>query len=308
MKIPSRWVPEEIMKQYGLADKADADGYVYVEIRKGMYGLKQAARITYDCLILLLEPHGYYPIRHSSGLWKHKTLPTVFALCVDDFGIKYTHINHAHHFINTLQKYYKMSTDWAGTNYCGLHLQWNYSKRFVDVSMPDYIKKTMHKFQHPHPVKAQHAPHDWIRPTHGAKFQYAKEPTKLPTLDKIGTQGIHAINGTLLYYARAVDPTVFPALNEISSQQASPTTLTTTKCNQLLDYAATYPSAVIRYHASQMILHVDTDAAYLVLPKARSRIAGHYCTSVASPLHHLYSQAHARTDLSTRNVVPFTVL
>jgi hypothetical protein len=71
--------------------------------------------------------------------------------------------------------------------------------------------------------------------------QYAKEPTKLPTLDKVGTQCVQGINGTLLYYTRAVDPTMLPALNEISSQQASPTSLTTTKCNQLLDYAATYP-------------------------------------------------------------------
>ena len=39
---------------------------------------------------------------------------------------------------------------------------------------------------------------------------------------------------------------------------------------------ATYPNAFIRYHASNMILTVDSDAAYLVLPKARSRIAGFY--------------------------------
>jgi hypothetical protein len=259
-----------------LANKADKDGYIYVEICKAMYGLKQAVQIAYDRLVLLMEPHGYHPIRHSPGLWKHKTFSTVFALCVDDFGVKYTNINHAHHFINTLKKYYTISTDWAGTDYCGLHLQWNYSQGYVDVTMPGYIKNTLHKFQHRQPLKAQHTPHDWVRPTYGAKVQYAKNPTNLPILDKIGTQRVQAINGTLLYYARAVYPTMLPALNEISSQQASPTSDTIKKCNQLLDYAATYPNAVIRYHASQMVLHVDTDAAYLVLPHARSHIAGHY--------------------------------
>ena len=44
----------------------------------------------------------------------------------------------------------------------------------------------------------------------------------------------------------------------------------------LLDYCATYPNAKIRYHASDMVLHVDTDAAYLVLPNARSRYAGNF--------------------------------
>jgi hypothetical protein len=145
--------------------------------------------------------------------------------------------------------------------------------------MPGYIKNTLHKFQHHQPIKAQHAPHDWVRPTYGAKVQYAKNPTNLSILDKIGTQRVQAINGTLLYYARAVEPTMLPALNEISSQQASPTSDTIKKCNQLLDYAATYPNAVIRYHASQIVLHVDTDTAYFVLPHARSRIAGHYFLS-----------------------------
>ena len=42
---------------------------------------------------------------------------------------------------------------------------------------------------------------------------------------------------------------------------------------------ATHQNAVLRYHASDMILHVDSDAEYLVLPKARSRIAGHYYLS-----------------------------
>ena len=42
----------------------------------------------------------------------------------------------------------------------------------------------------------------------------------------------------------------------------------------MLDYAATYPNLVIRCHASDMTLHIDSDDAYLVLPNAKSRIAG----------------------------------
>ena len=50
-----------------------------------------------------------------------------------------------------------------------------------------------------------------------------------------------------------------------------------------MDYMATYPNAVIRYNASDMCLHVDSDAAYLVLPKARSRGAGHFYLSDTPP-------------------------
>lgn len=42
---------------------------------------------------------------------------------------------------------------------------------------------------------------------YGAKIQYAQDSTQLPPLDKIETRRVQAINGTLLYYTRAIDPT-----------------------------------------------------------------------------------------------------
>ena len=43
-----------------------------------------------------------------------------------------------------------------------------------------------------------------------------------------------------------------------------------------MDYVQTYPNAYIRFYTSDMILHVDSNAAYLVATKARSRIAGYF--------------------------------
>ena len=105
----------------------------------------------------------------------------------------------------------------------------------------------------------------------------------LPTLYLVGTQKFQSIAGTLLYHFQAVYPIILPVLNNISMQQSKPTAHTITKCNLLLNDAATYPDYVTRYHASDMILHDDTDAAYLVLPKACSRIAGHFYIRNHSP-------------------------
>jgi hypothetical protein len=44
--------------------------------------------------------------------------------------------------------------------------------------------------------------------------------------------------------------------------------------NQLFDYLATRPDATIRYHASDMILHIHSDAYYLSFSNARSRLGG----------------------------------
>ena len=52
----------------------------------------------------------------------------------------------------------------------------------------------------------------------------------------------------------------------------------------LLNYLHTYPNAAIRYHASDMHLHIDSDAAYLVEPNAKSRIAGFYYCSTKPPI------------------------
>jgi hypothetical protein len=47
----------------------------------------------------------------------------------------------------------------------------------------------------------------------------------------------------------------------------------------LLNYCASHPDAVVRFIASDMILHVESDASYLSEPKARSRAAGYYYLS-----------------------------
>ena len=82
--------------------------------------------------------------------------------------------------------------------------------------------------------------------------------------------------GSFLYYARAVDNTIHTALNYIAMTQASPTMKTKDATLMLMDYLHTHPDAKTRYHASDMQLYIDSDAAYLVAPKAKSRIAGYF--------------------------------
>jgi hypothetical protein len=41
-----------------------------------------------------------------------------------------------------------------------------------------------------------------------------------------------------------------------------------------LDYVATRPDATIRYHASDMIVYIHSDASYLLVSNARIRLGG----------------------------------
>jgi hypothetical protein len=82
------------------------------------------------------------------------------------------------------------------------------------------------------------------------------------------------ITGSVLYYSRAVDPTVVMPLNDIATEQTTATKKTKTASGQLLDYLATHPDAKIRFHASDMVLHIHSDASYLSVSRARSRLGG----------------------------------
>ncbi len=67
-----------------------------------------------------------------------------------------------------------------------------------------------------------------------------------------------------------------PVLSKIFITQSLLTTLTLAKCKHLLDYIAWYPNATIRFNASNMFLNIDYNAAYLVLPRVHSRLAGYF--------------------------------
>ena len=82
-----------------------------------MYGLKQAAVLAYQNLSKLLITAGYYPITNSQGMWKHVTKPTIFCLCVDDFGVKYCNKGDIQHLIDALSKQYTCTIDWTGQNF-----------------------------------------------------------------------------------------------------------------------------------------------------------------------------------------------
>jgi hypothetical protein len=72
MRVHCRYVPQEIINEYDLTNQHfSSKGFVYLEIRKCMYGLKEAAILAYDQLKAHLAPYGYFPVAQTPGLWRH---------------------------------------------------------------------------------------------------------------------------------------------------------------------------------------------------------------------------------------------
>jgi hypothetical protein len=95
-----------------------------------------------------------------------------------------------------------------------------------------------------------------------------------PALSDKDVNKLQQLTGTLLYYARAVDPTLIMPINVLASEHSNATEVTADKVIKLLNYCNTHPDTKIRYHASDMILHIHSDASYLSENEAKSRSGG----------------------------------
>ena len=119
MKLALACIQDEIIEQYSLRTLS-SDGWVYLEIRKGMPGLNQAGRIANDQLKAHLAHFGFTPVPRIPALWKHDTKPILFSVVVDDFGVKYIRKKNADHLIQALQKLSTISINWTGSLFCGI--------------------------------------------------------------------------------------------------------------------------------------------------------------------------------------------
>jgi len=59
--------PEDVIAQYNLKDIVTSNGYVYIEVRKGMYGLPQAGLLAQELLQTRLKKNGYKQSKHTPG-------------------------------------------------------------------------------------------------------------------------------------------------------------------------------------------------------------------------------------------------
>ena len=100
-------------------------------------------------------------------------------------------------------------------------------------------------------------------------MQYTAGKDNFSAVSPTEKKFIQEVTGTFLYYSRAVDATMLPALVSIATQQASPTENTMKKVKHFLDDAASHPDAIITYQASDMVLAAHSDASYLSESKPR---------------------------------------
>ena len=112
-------------------------------------------------------------------------------------------------------------------------------------SIPNYVTKSLNKFQHLTPKRAQYATHQWTHPHYGATKQLATPLGTSPPISEGEKRRIQKNIGAFLYYSHDVEYTMIIALNILVEQQSSPTKNMEAAITHFLDYAATNPSVII---------------------------------------------------------------
>ena len=126
--------------------------------------------------------------------------------------------------------------------------------------MPNYVTKSLQKFQHPTPSRSQYAHHQWTRLNYGATNQLENTMDASLPIPEEQKHMIQKIVITLLYYDFNLDCTMLQQLKTISDQQAHPNHNAEADITHLLDFVDTNPTSIVQFKASDMLLHIGSDS------------------------------------------------
>jgi hypothetical protein len=277
MLIPLRYIPRSTQERYKLT-QMDQSGTAMVEISKGMYGLAQAGRLAQDRLILHLAKHGYSQCTRTPCLFYHSERKTLFSLVVDDFGIKYFDVADREHLLNALRELYTITTDLKGTAYLGMHINYVRSDdaniRMIQISMPGATQAFLDKYQFVPKSQRTDAPAPYTSVKYGTHVIAPLPLDTSPPLDAARVVRAQSIIGSFQYYARAIDATQVCTISKLATSPK--TEQTEANLDHFLNYAASWPDAIVTYRPSNMKLQVHSDASYLSETKGRSRVGGYH--------------------------------
>ena len=116
-------------------------------MEKGIHGLLQAGLLLKQLPEQIFEKQEYAQSRFTPVFLKHRWIPLVFKLVVNDSRVKNIGKKHTTHIIEVPKEHYEILEDWEGSKYWGLTLDWDYKNKKVHLSMPGYVDKELQRFK-----------------------------------------------------------------------------------------------------------------------------------------------------------------
>ena len=268
MMVLLKDIPMSIVNDYDLTKRA-RHGKVYFKVLLTMYGHPASGRLSNKLFFKTIESAGYYEDPIIPAIIRHVSLPTVGGLVVDDCGLKVRCKDDALHFINAVEKVWKVKVNWDGDKFLGLNIKWNYdpdnptAKISNDTAIPDSQKR----FYPGQKLKGCETPAIYNHYNYKGHVDEAKAPE--PTYVPEETEFVQQFTGTYSHVARTVRYDLVTAVNNIAESQSKPTSQTLKDIDKLANYTFRYPDAYLLFKATDMILKIHYDSS--LKPHARHK-------------------------------------
>ena len=247
LKIYVDAYPDSLLVELELLEfvKFDKQGkpFIYADILKTIPGLKQSGLLSQVRLVTQLNKHGYYQTA-TPMLFRHQDRPIDFTLVVDDFGVQYNRDEDLDHLITCLTDMYLVKIERTGTRFLGFDIDYNMTERKLTMSCPGYLENLLSSVC-PDGVKPAQSPYIYCQPEYGSTAPQTATVDNSPPATTAEAKVLQRVVGSILYYARAIDHSMLPAVCNLASLQSVPTSNTIALMDRLLGYASSHLSASV---------------------------------------------------------------
>jgi hypothetical protein len=299
IRIPTRLIPKKVIAFYDLKSFI-YKGALYCVVLKTHYGLPQAGALSQARLFEHLESNGYHQLFHAPALFRNNDGTIRFALVVDDFAVVWSSSNAMQHLLTTLRKLYTIKVDFQGLKYLGISIDICRPQRHVTLSMPGYVSKLLKRVR-PNGIKGASTPSVYSPPNYSNPAAQKATVDTTPLASAEQQKELQVVIGTLLYYARTVDPSILTSVHELGSVQAKPTLKDMHKLERLLQYVSTHQNHGVRFHASTMQLQMQSRC--LIFEQTQSPLGYGRFALPGYQRHHKWSVLlHKQSHLLRRHI------
>jgi hypothetical protein len=139
---------------------------------------------------------------------------------VDDFAVVWIDQASMDHFVCTLTLLYQVKVNWAGSKYLGMDIRIDRDKRHVTLTMEGYVRKLLQRVR-PNGIKGAFTPAVYAPPNYANPGAQKATIDASPLASESDKKLLQSVVGTLLYYCRAVDPSICTAVHQLGPSNPS---------------------------------------------------------------------------------------
>jgi len=261
----------------------------FMELKKCIYGIKQAAHAFREHSDASLRSIGFTPTRADPCMYIKRTSSSDFVMAcihVDDIGFAGTSSLLVDETIAALSKLYDLTIQPDMSSYLGMNISRDRPGRMMYVSQPGYVDTILERFE----VEYCKAP-----TTPMSVNYHSGRPDTSDTLPLADVQRYQSIVGSLMYLAIHTRPDLLYSVTSLARHGKTPTAYDLSAAIRVLRYLKSTRDLPLVFHSGEgIILYASVDASYACHLEDRKSHTG-YTLHIGSKSGCFYAASRKQT-------------